>query len=438
MGSSTSTNPTSVAATLRITERSRLRRILVRLGWLTLLMGGAAGVFWYATRRNEVPQTVYRTAPVVRGDLAVTVTATGTLNARDPVTVGSEISGRIEEVLVDINDRVKKDQILARIDPEQYRARRDESDAQALASKAAYRTAEATLLEMEQKVNRLRPMSAEGLATQAELEVAEAGLLRARAALESSQAQVKSSAASLKVVTSNLEKTIIRSPIDGVVLDRKVEPGEAVTSGLQTPELFVLAADLVKMELVVKIDEADVGQVKAGQAAQFTVDAYPNRIFQSTVSRVKNLPTTTQNVVTYETELMVENDQQLLRPGMTATATITVDGTKNALLVPNAALRYTPKEKSAETKPSSSSGGFSVKTMMPRPPGMGKKSGGAGSARAATGVRQSATIYVMKNGAPEAVAVQAEATDGIKTAVVAETLQAGAVVVLSEESPSDG
>lgn len=413
-------------------RRSRVIQIVVGLLVVATIVAG----YLYFSRKRPVPGPRYDTVEVTKGDLHVTVTATGTLSARDSVPVGAEISGKVVKVNVDFNDKVTKGQVLAEIDPQQYRAKVDEASAQLALAQASKLTAQATAAETELKANRLREMKASGLASVQELESAEASLARAQASMKSSAAQITSAGASLKVAQNNISKAIITSPIDGVVLERSVEPGQTVTSGLQTPVLFTLAADLSEMRLAVKVDEADVGQVKAGQRATFTVDAYPNRTFDSNVIAVKNMPTTAQNVVTYETRLVVKNDEGLLRPGMTATATIIVDDQKDVLLVPNAALRFTPKVSTAASPQSSaSSKGFSVSSLMPRPPGM-KKSVTTGTAKARPTKRP--TVYLLQGNMAQRVTVEMGSTDGINTAVSAVQLSPGSKVIISEVTATDG
>lgn len=370
----------------------------------------------------------FMTSPIVQGDLHVTVTATGTLSARDSVPVGAEISGRVTKVHVDFNDKVKTGQLLVEIDPEQYRAKRDDAMAQLLLAKASLITARTTARESELKAKRLRSMQDAGLASMQDLEAAEAAYDRATAAVASSEAQINSAGASLKVATSSLGKTTIRSPIDGIVLERSVEPGQAINAGMTTPVVFTLAADLSEMRLAIKVDEADVGQVHAGQQATFTVDAYPNRTFQSTVVSVKNLPTTSQNVVTYETRLSVRNEQGLLRPGMTATATIVVEDESQVLLVPNAALRFTPKAPpQGATEPPK---GFSISSILPHPPDDRKARQGTSAESGKPG--KDPVIYVLRGGKPERVAVQVSATDGVYSAVTGPGLKSQIEVITGE------
>ena len=397
-------------------------------------LGALVAVVAVATtlvHRADGPPTHFETAELSRGDLRLTVTATGTLSARDSVPVGAEISGRVLRVLVDYNDKVVPGQVLAEIDPEQYRARREDAQAQLALTRAGLLTAQATEHEASLKAARLRSMRTAGLSSQQELEGAEAALERALAALANAKAQITSAEATLKVALSNLAKTVIRSPIAGVVLERSVEPGQTVTAGLQTPVVFTLAGDLAEMLLAVKVDEADVGQVRPGLSATFTVDAYPTRVFDSSVLKVKNMPTTSQNVVTYETRLSVKNKDGVLRPGMTATATIAVESKTGVLLVPNAALRFSPKMPPAPGR--SMAGGFSIGRLMPPPPGgpqhppaAGDKPPGPGSAR----------IFVLRGERPDPVPVEIGASDGIHTVIRGPGLEPGVRVVVGEtEAP---
>jgi HlyD family secretion protein len=412
-------------------ERKRRWTKLVIVFLVIFAIGG--GVFLF--NKKSPPQGPrFETAAVTKGDLHVTITATGTLSARDSVPVGAEISGRVIKVYVDFNDKVKVGQVLAEIDPEQYRAKRDDGRAQLNLAKASKLTAQATVNEAALKAERLRSMKEAGLTSVQELEAAEATLARANASLASSSAQITSAGASLKAAETNLSKTVIRSPIDGVVLERSVEPGQTVTSGLQTPVLFTLAADLSEMRLAIKVDEADVGQVKAGQRATFTVDAYPNRVFDSTVIAVKNMPTTTQNVVTYETRLSVKNAEGLLRPGMTATATIIVDDRQDVFLVPNAALRYSPKPKTVQIAPKSS--GFSIGSMFPRP--SGRSSGSDKSPSKKPGNTKRPAVFVLNGTEPRRVEVEMGATDGISTSVSAPSIDVNTKVIIGEVTPTDG
>lgn len=409
---------------LRVVKRKKNRRGPWLAFVIFLLGASAAGAAVWKSRASAAPTTQYQTQKVERGDLRVSVTATGTLKARSTVEVGAEITGRVLQVHVNFNDKVTKGQILAEIDTETYEARVEEARAQLTAASASLQNAKATENEARLKLDRGKPMVAQGVLSQQDLEALEANYARAKSQIVSSGAQVTLARASLKVAQTNLSKAVIRSPIDGVVLNRAVEPGQTVTSGLQTPVLFVLAADLGELQLNVQVDEADVGSVKEGQAATFTVDAYSRQSFTSKVLAVKNMPTTGTSVVTYEAWLSVDNEKRLLRPGMTATATIVVDERKGVLLVPNAGLRFNPNRKPQNT----GSQGVSVDQFLPtsrRPPNQNKRApGGSGGPR-------EPTLWLPTGGDPKRVVVEAGATDGIRTQITSSEISEGTEVILT-------
>lgn len=335
-------DPDEVAATLAggAGGAERTRRTWVRLGVAAALIVAAVIVF-VLIRGGETP-VAWETVTVTRGDLVVGVTATGTLAPSDTVSVGTEVSGVVDRVTVDYNDRVQRGQTLAVVNTDQLRAQILQQQASLEAAEAGERQAAATLEEARLHADRVRTLFDEAVATRQELESAQAALQRAEASLASARAQVAAARASLQNQQTALGKATIRSPIDGIVLQRQVEPGRTVTAAFQTPTLFVLAADLTRMTLALDIDEADVGQVEAGQTAEFTVDAYPDRVFTALVRLVRNAARTVDGVVTYPAILDVENEDLVLRPGMTATATIRTAAVHDVLLVPNAALRFTP------------------------------------------------------------------------------------------------
>ncbi len=257
------------------------------------------------------------------------VTATGTLQPIDKITVGAEVSGRIDEVLADFNGRVSKGQIIARINTDELKAR-------AVQTRATVAQFTASLVKAENDLKRSIALQDRGFVSHAAYDGALAARNTALANLNSARAQAVQSEA-------NLAKAAVRSPIDGIVLDRKIESGQTVAAGFQTPELFVIASDLRKLELTIDIDEADIGQVALGQEATFTVDAFPAQTFKAKVSELRNAARTVQNVVTYQGVLSVDNSQGLLKPGMTATADISVKIAVDVMSVPNGALRFTPQ-----------------------------------------------------------------------------------------------
>ncbi len=298
-------------------------------------------------KKNTAAEDWFKTKAAERGPMTVTVTATGSLQPTNQVDVGSEQSGIVESVEVTYNDRVKVGQVLARLDPSileaqvmQYKANLESAKAQLLQNKA-------TVTETRNKLKRLKEvweLSDKQVPSQDELDTAEAALQRALASEASAKANVSQAQATLEAKETDLSKLIIYSPVNGIVLDRKVEPGQTVQASFQAVTLFTLAEDLTRMELHVAVDEADVGRVKAGQKATFTVDAYPDRTFEANVIQVRYGAKTEQGVVTYETVLSADNSELLLRPGMTATADIVVNEIEDTLLIPNAALRFSPEE----------------------------------------------------------------------------------------------
>lgn len=444
-----------VLKTLGVGKGRGVRRWLVRILVPLVALGAAAGgVYVWRTQSNKDKVETYSTENVERGDLRQTVTATGTLSPLDAVEVGAEVTGRVTKVTVDINDTVTVGQLLVELDAEQFEARVEESQAQLRSAQASYKTSKATIAEAEAKAQRTRELHKRGLASSQELETADATLARAKSSATSSSAQISLARAGLKSAKSTKSKTVINSPIDGIVLARSVELGQTVTSGLQTPILFTLARDLNQMELTIDVDEADVGLVKEGQKATFVVDAYPKKTFSSTVKRLHNLPKAGTTVITYQAELIVDNTERLLRPGMTATATVIVNEKSDVLSVPNAALRFKPEgdsEESGGSKP----GGLGIPGLGGRVRGMrgvGPRGGGggprpsggaapAGSGRAG-GPRSDGSgapggerkdrgrVYIVQAGKPKAVRVLIGASDGQRTEVLSKELQPGTPVIV--------
>ncbi|HWS75688.1 MAG TPA: efflux RND transporter periplasmic adaptor subunit, partial [Quisquiliibacterium sp.] len=310
-----------------------------------LLVLVVAGWNWWQGRRADAGRPVYVAQAVARGDLTVTVTANGTLQPTRAVNVGSELSGTVARVLVDINDRVTRGQVLAELDTAKLSDQIRRSRASVASAEARVALAAATVTEARASLGRLEEvarLSGGKVPSKAELDAGRAGLERALADARVAAASVADAKAALSVDETNLRKASIRSPIDGVVLTRSVDPGNAVAASLQAVTLFNVAEDLTKMKLQVNIDEADVGQVREGQSAGFTVSAWPGRSYPAKIVRVGFGSTTKDNVVSYVAELQVANEDLSLRPGMTATATINATERKGVLLVPNAALRFTP------------------------------------------------------------------------------------------------
>ncbi len=307
----------------------------------------AAGGWYWTQRKADAEEGAYRTTPVERGNIRVAISATGTLSAISTVTVGSQISGQVTDVLVDYNSPVRKGDVLARIDPKTYEAQIEQGTAQIAAARASLAQAQATLKNAELDYRRKADLGQQKLVAQSDVDLARAALDQARAQLNSSQAQIRQQTASTQTTRVNLERTVIRSPVDGVVLTRSIEPGQTVAASLQAPELFTIAEDLAKMKIELAVDEADIGQVKVGQGVSFTVDAFPDRQFKGQVEQVRLAATTTNNVVTYPVVVTVDNSDETLLPGLTVNAEIEVSKRDNVLKVSNAALRYKPTDDTA-------------------------------------------------------------------------------------------
>jgi len=401
---------------------ARLRR-RVGLGAAALLVLALAFFFF----RSRDPGVVYTTVPARRGDITVAVTATGTLHPTVQVDVGSELSGTIRSVEVDFNDAVTVGQVLARLDTTRLEAQVLQSKAVVDSAQAKLVQAQATVVEAESQLARLvhvRETSGGKVPSQQELDTANAVTLRARSEVASSRALIAQAKATLDAQQTDLSKASIRSPVDGIVLTRSAEPGQTVAASLQAPVLFTLAQDLTRMELHVSVDEADVGQVSEGQEASFSVDAWPDHRFSARVAQVRFGASSVEGVVTYETILEVDNAERLLRPGMTATAEIIVKSVAQAVLVPNAALRFAPAASDAAP-----SGGL-LRALIPFRPPPARRSSGEGSAHA-----RAQRVFVLENGAPKALEVTLGATDGTSTEVTSGAIEPGTEVVVDAVVP---
>ncbi len=397
-----------VEKTLGIGKHAKRRGIWWILAAVIVLGLGGYWVVRSMKARALAAIPAYQTTPAVRADLSVTVTATGTLQGVNTVEVGAEVSGRVTQVLVDYNDHVDVGQLLAIIDPEQPQASYDEASANVAAADASIAQAKATVEESKASLARAEAQAALGLVATKDLEAARATAARAKATYASAIAQATVSRASQKSAKSKLGKTKILAPVRGMVLSRLIEPGQTVTAGFTTPILFKLTEDLRKMSLEVYVDEADVGRVKEGLDATFTVDAYQGKTFASKVTLIHNEPKTTNNVVSYEAILTADNADLLLRPGMTATATIVAEKREKALLVPNTALRFTPPVQKS---------GFG-------PPGA--------AAPPSTGPQ----VFILVGGQPKAVPVKTGATDGSNTEILEGALDVGAQVIVDVAEPA--
>jgi len=411
-------------------DTSKLRRWVKRLVVLFILGGLLAAGWAWRARRKAASAPRYKTEEVQRGDLRLTVSATGNLKGLDTVEVGAEVSGRILVVKVDYNDVVKKGQVLAEIDTEQLRANVEQAAAQLNSAIAQVKSAKATARETRLKANRAKELAGSGLISKQQLETAVAAAERADASVGTAQAQAVVATASLKSARTSRRKARVLSPIDGVVLARHIEQGQTVAAGFQTPVMFTLAKDLKRMVLHVDVDEADIGRVREGQPATFTVDAYPEKSFPAKLDSVRNIPKTEQKVVTYEAVLSLKNDALLLRPGMTATATIVTSEKKDVLLVPNAALRFTPPKVARER---ASKQGFRFGRGR-----RGRSGRAAPSASASASSRRSRdkrkVVWLPAEPEPKQLRLRIGATDGRFSEILGDELAVGAQVIIDVEA----
>lgn len=414
-----------------------MKTLLKKLRWplaaLATLIVVAWGGFVLWNRPAKDAQQ-YAEQALKRGDLAVNVTATGTLQPTNTVEVGSELSGTIAKVFVDYNDTVKKSQVLAVLDTSKLLQTIDKSRAALAAKRAAVAQVRATLKEAEVTLARQEEVhrASNGKVPSAtELDSSRAQVERARADLDAAQASVTEAAATLSANETDLSKATIRSPTDGVVLTRSIEPGQTVAASMSTPVLFTLAEDLAAMELIVSVAEADVGQVRDGQKAQFNVDAFPGKNYPATIRQVRFGSKTVDNVVSYQTVLTVKNQDLSLRPGMTASADILVRERKDVLLAPNTALRFKPPATQAK------SSGSVVSMLLPRPPGGRQPAKATESGRRQASAPDEggqaltrATLWVKTaEGSIKSVNVLASASDGKFTEIRSRELKAGDSVI---------
>jgi HlyD family secretion protein len=388
----------------------------------------AGGLWWWQASKAANAAPSYTTQPVGRGNLTLTVTANGTIQPTRTINIGSELSGTVLKVNVDVNDRIKKGQVLVVLDTAKLQDQILRSKAALAAARAKVEQTAATVKEAQAAFARLEEvarLSGGKVPSKAELDSGRATLERAVADDASARAGVNDAQAALSTDQINLSKASITAPADGVVLTRAVDPGNAVAASLQAVTLFTVAEDLAKLRLWVYVDEADVGAVKVGQEASFTVSAYPSRPFPARITRVGFGSTITDNVVTYLTYLDVDNADLSLRPGMTATATITATQRKDVLLVPNTALRFTPTAQGADA---TAKKGIATSLMPRMPGGLTRRPAAAGASTALA-----KQVWVLRGGKAVAVAVTPGISDGRMTEITGGDLQAGMQVITDQK-----
>lgn len=424
-----------------------MKKLIPWLVTLVVLAAGAYGVLRWQ-KAHAAPELTWKTAPVEKKKISAKVTASGTLSATVTVQVGAQVSGRIQKLNADFNSQVKKGQLLAKLDPDLFKAAVEQANANYLSAKAGVTRAEAQEKDAELSAQRSKALFDQSLASAADLQTAETNYTVAKAATEVARASLAQANASLHQAQVNLSYTEIFSPIDGTVISRAVDVGQTVAASLSAPVIFTIAEDLHKMQVHTSVAEGDVGQLQAGMDATFTVDAFPGQSFKGTVSQIRNSSTTVQNVVTYDAVIDLENAALKLRPGMTATVTVNYAERPDAIAVANAALRFHPPPEAASAVtgdagappmhsrggggdggawagasaggPGGSPGGASSGGHRTRPPGAGGRSEGT----------ERRTIYVMRGGTPEAISVVTGLSDGTVSEILKGDVKPGDEVVI--------
>lgn len=425
----------------------KLKRWIPRIIALALVAGGVAFLLIKKPWAKAAPKISYATVQVGKGNIAAQVTANGTLSARGTVLVGAQVSGRVLEIHADFNDQVKKGQIIAKLDAQVLQAQIAQASASLALAQANVSKANVALADADRQYKRQKTLQAQQLIAGATVEAAEVSYDTAKASLVAAKAQASQASANLAQAKLNVSYATIYSPVDGVVLSRAVDVGQTVAASLQAPTLFTIAEDLARMQINTAVSEADVGLLREGMDAAFTVDAFPGKTFKGVVRQVRNAPTTTQGVVTYDAVIDVENEDKSLRPGMTANVTFVLAQVADAIKIPNSALRFKPTRDqmqvifagrggrpggrgsgSGRWRDRAGSGSATSGTPVSGRPGGG--AGGRPDAGGAPGGRMrdfgdKKPVYKLVDGAPMMVLVKPGLTDGSTTQMVEGDLQPG-------------
>ncbi|MCG3665712.1 efflux RND transporter periplasmic adaptor subunit [Aliarcobacter butzleri] len=379
-------------------------------------------LFFIFNGNNKSNKIEYITKKVTQGDLSVVVSTTGNLNPTNSVEIGIEVSGTLKEIFVDFNDEVKAGQILAKIDTVKLQSQVDSSTAALAIAVANQKESQVLLNNKKTLYDRTLNMyknSGGKYPSKNELDDTRFSYEAAIESLEAAKAKVLQAQSNLKTDKQNLEKASVKSSIDGIVLNREVEVGQTLAATMSAPKLFTIAKDLTNMDLIVSIDEADVADIKKDLPVTFTVDAYPNKVFNGKVKQVRLNPVDTNGVVTYETVVSVDNENLLLKPGMTATAKIITKESKNKLLIPNGALRFKPKMQEQKN------GGVNlVGPNMNRPANVARD----------LSKKELAPIFILENNQPKRVMVKVLDSDGKLTSIESEELKVNDEVIISQKS----
>jgi len=385
-----------------------------------ILIVTAAVVFLYM---KKTPEITYKTAKIERGSIVATVAATGNVSAVTTVQVGTQVSGTIQKMYVDYNSLVKKGQAIAEIDPSLFNASIEQSQGNVLNAEGNLMKAKVTLADAERTFNRNKKLLSDGILSQSDFENAETAFYSAKAAVKSAEGVLAQTRGALKQAQTNLRYSVIRSPVDGVIISRTIDVGQTVAASFQTPTLFTIARDLTKMQIEVSVDEADISRIKLQQKATFTVDAYPEQIFKGVISQIRSAPVVTQNVVTYIVVVTVNNGDLKLKPGMTANVSIEVDRRDDVLKIPPSALRFKPKNGDSAVKGSAEKRSKSGQAES----GSSDKNGKPG--RKAKGQQ----LYRLKEGKPYAVPVKTGISNSFAIELLEGNLKEGDEVITEQQ-----
>lgn len=396
------------------------------LPWIIAVLVLAASGFAYYRYAStpRPPEIEYRTAAIEKRRIVGRITASGTLQAVVTVQVGSQVSGRIQQLMADFNSTVKKGEVIAKIEPQLFQAAVAQASANYRAAKANVAQAQAKALDAQRQYKRTKDLHDQGLASQIDVDTAETSAAVAKAQVDVAKASIDQALAQLNQAKVNLSYTTIVSPIDGVVISRSVDVGQTVAASLSAPVIFTIAEDLRKMQVNTSISEGDVGRLQAGMNAFFTVDAFPGQRFKGSIAQIRNAAQTVQNVVTYNALVDVANDDLKLRPGMTANTTVIYAEKDDVLAVPNGALRFRPPP---EMTPSASASASAAGSARGRGGWGGGRGAGTGQARSEG--PESKSVWVMRDGRPQSITIQTGLSDGTNTEVVGGELAEGDLVI---------
>jgi HlyD family secretion protein len=389
----------------------RRKRTVIAAAILLSVAGGGYAYWRVSSDRSEPP---FVTTQVQRGNITQVVSSTGTLQAVVTVQVGSQVSGTIEKLFANFNSKVTAGQVVAQLNQDKFKAAVDQAKANLIAAQSSLAKANVSVEDARRTLDRTRELRKRDLMAQSELDAAQTAYDAAVAQLEVNKAQVQQAQAAVNQVTVDLNNTVIRSPVDGIVISRNVDVGQTVAASLQAPTLFTIANDLSKMEVHTSVDEADVGNVWEGQEVTFTVDAFPARRFRGKVYQVRHAPITVQGVVTYNAVARIDNKDMLLKPGMTANVQFLVSGKEGVLIIPNMAMRFRPPDEKDEAQELLRR----ERARAAAPVGTRRTSRAGSGGGGGVGRNRRVTIYVLNENRPRPVQVQLGITDGSRTEVI--------------------